>query len=247
MKKDWFVEWFNTDEYLNVYKHRNETDAECHIRFLLSKIKLQPDASILDMACGSGRHSILLAKYGYKVTGVDLSEKLLTEAKLSAERENLKIEFIQADIREFYTDKKFDLVLNLFTSFGYFESDDENFLIFHKAHSLLNSNGYFVFDYFNKNFLVNNLIPYSEEKNEGYSIIQERKICDQRVVKKITIIRDWNSKNYFESVKLYDSYTLTAKLKEIGFEIVHLFGDFTGNEFDDNSSPRFIALCKKKY
>lgn len=246
MTKDWFVEWFNTEEYLNVYKHRNETDAECHIKFLLSKIKLNPNASILDMACGSGRHSILFAKYGYKVTGVDLSEKLLTEAKLLAERENLKIEFIQADIREFYTEKKFDLILNLFTSFGYFESDEENFLLFYKAYSLLNTNGYFVFDYFNKNFLIKNLVPYSEETNDKYSIIQERKIVDQRVVKKITIIRNGESKKYFESVKLYDSYNLTAKMKEIGFEIVQLFGDFAGNEFDENSSPRFIAICKKK-
>lgn len=246
MKKDWFVEWFNTDEYLNVYKHRNENDAECHIRFLLSKIKLPPNASVLDLACGAGRHSILLAKLGYKVTGVDLSARLLNEARLNAERENLDIEFIQSDLRQFTASKKFDLVLNLFTSFGYFETDEENFLLFQKANSLLNPNGYFVLDYFNKNHLEKNLIEYSEESNENFIIKQERKIVDQRVNKKITIIRNGNSKVYFESVKLYESNLLTLKLKEFGFEIINLFGDFLGNEFDKISSPRFIAICKKK-
>lgn len=246
MKKDWFVEWFNTVEYLNVYKHRNENDAECHIRFLLSKIKLPPDASVLDLACGAGRHSILLAKVGYKVTGVDLSARLLNEARLNSEKENLDIEFIQSDLRQFTASKKFDLVLNLFTSFGYFETDEENFLLFQKANSLLNPNGYFVLDYFNKKHLEKNLVEYSEESNENYIIKQERRIVDQRVNKKITIIRNGNSKVYFESVKLYESNLLTLKLKEFGFEIINLFGDFLGNEFDEISSPRFIAICKKK-
>lgn len=246
MKKDWFIEWFNTDEYLNVYKHRNESDAECHIKFLLSKINLPPDASILDLACGAGRHSILLSKLGFNVTGVDLSERLLAEAKSSAEKENLKIEFIQSDIREFSSEKKFDLVLNLFTSFGYFETDEENFLLFHKAYSILKSNGYFVLDYFNKNFIIKNLIPYSEENSNGFMIIQKRKIVEDRVVKEIIVNRNGNAKVYFESVKLYESKLLVSKLKEIGFEIINLFGDFSGNEFDENSSPRFIVICRKQ-
>ncbi|WP_290661178.1 bifunctional 2-polyprenyl-6-hydroxyphenol methylase/3-demethylubiquinol 3-O-methyltransferase UbiG [Ignavibacterium sp.] len=245
MRKEWFVEWFNTDEYLNVYKHRNESEAECHVRFLLSKVSLSYGASILDLACGAGRHSILLAKLGYQVTGVDLSKRLLTEAKLSSEKENLEIEFIQSDIREFNTEKKFDLVLNLFTSFGYFENDYENFLVFGKAYSFLKPEGIFVFDYFNKNFLLKNLVPYSEEITDSYKIIQERKIVDERVEKKITINPNGKSKVYFESVKLYDSRFLLAKLKEFGFEILNLFGDFLGNEFEYNSSPRFIVICKK--
>ncbi|MEJ5263465.1 MAG: class I SAM-dependent methyltransferase [Ignavibacterium sp.] len=245
MKKEWFVEWFNTDEYLSVYKHRNEKDAECHIKFILSKINLPPKASILDLACGSGRHSILLAKEGYNVTGVDLSDKLLSEAIKNSKTENLEIEFIKSDIRDFHIEKKFNLILNLFTSFGYFETDEENLLIFIKSFELLLKNGYFVFDYFNKVYIEKNLVLFSKEENDDYTIIQERKIVDQRVVKEITIQRNGITENYFESVKLYDSNFLTQKLKEIGFEIVNLFGDFFGNEFNQFSSPRFIAICQK--
>ncbi|WP_337864973.1 class I SAM-dependent methyltransferase [Ignavibacterium sp.] len=245
MKKEWFVEWFNTDEYLAVYKHRNEKDAECHIKFLLSKINLPANSSILDLACGSGRHSILLAKEGYNVTGVDLSDKLLSEAIKNSKAENLEIEFIKSDIRDFFTKKKFNLILNLFTSFGYFETDEENLLIFKKSFEFLSNKGYFVLDYFNKDYLEKNLVLFSKEENDNYTIIQERKIVNQRVIKKITIERNGTTENYYESVKLYDSKFLTKKLKEIGFEIVNLFGDFFEIEFNQFSSPRFVAICQK--
>lgn len=245
MKIEWFVDWFNTKEYLDVYKHRNEKDAECHIKFLLSKITLPSNASVLDLACGSGRHSILLAKQGFNVTGVDLSDTLLSEAVKSAKAESLDVKFIKSDIRYFQTEEKFDCILNLFTSFGYFENDEENFLVFEKAFNFLTKKGYFVLDYFNKNYIEKNLVKFSKEEKENYSITQERKIIDQRVVKKITIQRNDTVQTFFESVKLYDSNSLIQKLKEFGFEIVNLFGDFLGNEFDENLSPRFIAICQK--
>lgn len=245
MKKEWFADWFNTDEYLSVYKHRNEEDAECHIKFLLSKINIPLNASILDLACGSGRHSILLAKQGFNVTGVDLSDRLLSEAVKSAKAENLNIKFINSDIRDFQTEVKFDCILNLFTSFGYFETDEENFLIFEKAFNFLTKKGYFVLDYFNKNYIEKNFVMFSKEEKENYSITQERKIIDHRVVKKITIKGNGTEQTYFESVKLYDGNFLIFKLKEIGFDIVNLFGDFLRNEFDENLSPRFIAICQK--
>lgn len=245
MKKEWFIDWFNTDEYLSVYKHRNEEDAECHIKFLLSKINLPLNASILDLACGSGRHSILLAKQGFNVIGVDLSDRLLSEAVKSARAENLNIKFIKSDIRDFQTEEKFDCILNLFTSFGYFETDEENFSVLEKAFSFLAKKGYFVLDYFNKNYIEKNLVLFSKEEEENYCITQERKIIDQRVVKKITIQRNGTEQTYFESVKLYDSNFLILKLKEIGFDIVNMFGDFSENEFNENLSPRFIAICQK--
>lgn len=245
MKKEWFVDWFNTDEYLSVYKHRNEEDAECHIKFLLSKISLPLNASILDLACGSGRHSILLAKQGFNVTGVDLSDRLLFEAVKSARAENLNIKFIKSDIRDFHTEDKFDCILNLFTSYGYFENDEENFLVFEKAFNFLAKKGYFVLDYFNKNYIEKNLVMFSKEEKENYSITQERKIIDQRVVKRITIKRNGTEQIYFESVKLYGSNILILELKKNGFDIVNLFGDFFGNEFNENLSPRFIAICQK--
>lgn len=245
MKKKWFEDWFNTSEYLEVYKHRNEQDAELHINFILSKIELIPNSSIIDMACGAGRHSILLAKKGYNVTGIDISEILLSEAVRNVNGENLNIEFIKSDIRQFNANKKYELALNLFTSFGYFEKDEENFLVFEKAFEFLNDSGFFVFDFFNKNYLLRNLVPLTKEFSGGKEIIQKRFVRKGRIEKIIEIIDSTGKKTFTESVKLYSVEQLKYKLLEIGFEIVSVFGDFNGSNFEVDSSPRFLAICKK--
>ena len=101
MKSEWFKDWFNTQEYLNVYQHHNENDAEKHIKLIFDNVKVFPGFNVLDMACGAGRHAILLAKKGLSITAVDLSENLLSIAKQTAEKENLNIHFVHSDIRNY--------------------------------------------------------------------------------------------------------------------------------------------------
>jgi ubiquinone/menaquinone biosynthesis C-methylase UbiE len=245
MKSEWFKDWFNTEEYLNVYQHRNESDAEEHIKLILKIVSLSSGAKVLDMACGAGRHAIILSRNKFKVTGIDLSEKLLTIAKNTAQSENLDIEFINADIRKFITDEKFDLVLNLFTSFGYFENDDENFDVLKKAYDLLKVGGYFVLDFFNSEFLTKNLIEFTSEKIDDGYIIQHRKILDKRVVKKIIISNPNDNREYEESVRMFTYQELKMMLTKIGFDIYKTFGDFLGNDFDHVNSPRLIFICRK--
>ncbi len=245
MKSEWFKDWFNTSQYLDVYKHRNEDDAEDHIKLILENVLIKPDAKILDMACGAGRHAIILARKNFDVTAVDLSENLLKVAKQNAKNENLRIRFIHSDIRNFNTDIKFDLVLNLFTSFGYFETDEENFSVLDKAFKLLNKDGFFVLDYFNSEYLKKNLIEYSREKIGDEVIFQKRKIEGSRVIKKITIQKNGGSNEYTESVRMYNYDELTEQLKKIGFDIYKTFGDFFGNKFDLQNSSRLIIICKK--
>ena len=88
---EWFEVWFNTDEYLDVYQHRNEADANALVQLILKNVNLDRNASVLDLACGAGRHSILFAKRGFKVTAVDLSDNLLRVAKKSAEKNKVSI------------------------------------------------------------------------------------------------------------------------------------------------------------
>ena len=245
MKPEWFKDWFNTSEYLDVYKHRNEDDAEAHIKLILENVKLKPDASILDMACGAGRHSIILARKNFKVTAVDLSENLLSVARQTASDEHLSINFIQSDIRNFTSNQSFNLVLNLFTSFGYFESDEENFSVLQKAYNLLEKDGFFVLDYFNSEYLKKNLISFSKKEIEGGKIIEQRKIESSRCIKKITILKNDNTSEYEESVKMYEKDELAVMLNKIGFDIYKTFGDFLGNEFNHLQSHRLIMICKK--
>ncbi len=242
---EWFEEWFNTEEYLNVYRHRNDADAERLVNLILANIDLNQNANVIDLACGTGRHSILFAENGFNVTAVDLSENLLNVARKTAENLELKINFVNADLRNFCITSKFDLALNLFTSFGYFETDDENFSLFFDASDLLKNNGYFVIDYFNTNFIRKNLVAYSEDFIAGKKIIQERRIMGNRVIKDITIAKNGTRKSYMESVRMYSDSELLTGLEKSGLKIFKIFGDFDGSKFDLNSSPRIIIIsCK---
>jgi cyclopropane fatty-acyl-phospholipid synthase-like methyltransferase len=245
MKSEWFKDWFNTQEYLNVYQHRNESDAEEHLKLILENIEISNGAKILDMACGAGRHAIILARKNFNVTAVDLSENLISISRQSAQNENLNINFVQSDIRNFNSNNKFDLVINLFTSFGYFETDEENFSVLKKAYSLLVDDGFFVLDFFNSQFLKKNLVEFSEENLDNAEIHQYRKIKDNRVTKKIVITKDGILSTYEESVRMFTEDELVDAIQNIGFDIYKTFGDFLGNEFDNLSSPRLILICKK--
>ena len=241
----WYKEWFNSEYYLKVYSHRNQTEAERLVELIAKFWNLKANSSVLDMACGAGRHALIFAKFGYKVTAVDLSQRLISEAKKNAEQENIEIEFVLSDILDFEISKKFDLAVNLFTSIGYFEKDNENFAVIKKANDLLNYGGYFVLDYFNKDFLLKNLVPTTIFSENGLKITQNRSIEGARVVKKITIDNSGSSEEFYESVRVYSYDEISKYVEDAGFNIVKQYGDYFGNNYEVESSPRLIIFAVK--
>ncbi len=242
---EWFKDWFNTEEYLNVYRHRNEDDAKGLVDLILSKVNIPPGSKVLDMACGAGRHSIIFAQYGFKVTAVDLSEKLIKVAKKTAAETNVNVDFIESDLRQFAISEKFDLVVNLFTSFGYFEKDNENFKIIKTAFDHLKENGFFILDFFNQGYVEKNLIKKSVDIIPGGLITQERRIEKSRVEKLITINKYEIEQKFLESVRMFKPEELISAVVSTGFNVHEVLGDFDGNSFNFSTSPRVIILARK--
>jgi len=242
---NWYEEWFNTKEYLEVYKNRDDVEAENLAELILSNIKIESSGKILDMTAGAGRHAINFAKRGFNVTAVDLSKNLLKVAKENASVYDFNIDFIHSDIRKFETNDKFELVLNLFTSIGYFDSDEENFELLRKAYNFLKPGGYFVLDYFNRNYLEKNLVPSSVETINETVINQNRSIRGNRVIKEIEIRKNGNTKKYFESVRMFSFNELKTELEYTGFKINSTFGDLDGKPFVLETSPRVIIIASK--
>ncbi len=245
MKNDWFKNWFESDYYLQIYSHRNLSDANKLINLIFNNINLAQGANVLDAACGPGRHSLILSKKNLNVYGFDLSLNLLKIAKSSLSSENIQFRLFRSDIRKVCLKKLFDAVFLLFTSFGYFESDDENFLFPRKSYLLLKSNGYFIIDYFNESFVKNNLVPKSIKKINGNAISEERTLIDNTVVKKIEIMNGNRKKVFFEKVKLYDKNFIIEKFENIGFSAYKIFGNYEGDSFNKNESERLIIIFKK--
>jgi len=242
---EWYKDWFNSAEYLQVYKHRNEQDADKLLNLVFSNVKIKPESRVLDAACGAGRHSIKLAQKGYNVTGFDLSKTLLDVAAETAKEKNVEIEFVCSDIRKFYSDRKFSLIVNLFTSFGYFETDEDNFRFYENSFEMMNNAGFLVFDYFNSFYLKNNIVPKSVKTVGLLKITEKREISGNRVKKHILIEKDGNSKNFTESVKLYNANDILYKFKQIGFRNFKIFGNFKGDQFDEKKSERLIIICQR--
>ncbi|PID59278.1 MAG: hypothetical protein CR986_06625 [Ignavibacteriae bacterium] len=245
MNKEWFKDWFASEHYLDVYKHRNNADTERIINLILSNTKISKGAKILDAACGAGRHSIKFAKEGFDVTGFDLSQTLLNIAERNAKLNSTNIKFLNSDLRSFNTESKFDLIVNLFTSFGYFETDEENFAFIKTAYKLLQDSGYYILDYLNKNYVEHNLIKFTEKKVNGNKIEEHRSINNGRVEKKIIIKKNNVIKEFQESVKLYSYKELISEISKIGFKLGMVFGDYFGDYFEEKKSERCIIIFQK--
>ena len=241
----WYNDWFNSENYLKVYNHRDESEAYRLVNLITKHLELAPNSSVLDMACGAGRHAIAFAKMGFDVNAVDLSERLISEAKKEALINGVKINFVLSDILDYNPVKHFDLVVNLFTSIGYFDSDEENYAVVQKAYNLLKQRGYFILDYFNKNYLLKNLIPTTVFCENGIRIIQNRLVEGARIFKKINIEKNGAIEEFYESVRLYSKDEILRFISNSGFTVGKLYGDYFGNNYDGETSQRLIIFAKK--
>lgn len=245
--KSWFETWFNHPLYLSVYAHRNMEDAEQLMEHTLPLLNLPFGATITDLGCGAGRHAVLFAKKGFSVTGVDLSQFLLEKGKSLAVSEYVKVNFIHSDMRFYRSEIPSDLVTNLFTSFGYFEDDRENFSIFKTVHDILKPRGWFLFDYLNPTYLHRNLIAESNDQIDHYEINQKRWVEHDAVHKLVNISHEKNGQFEFkEYVKLYPYDLITSVLKNFGLTIKHSLGTYDGKEFHQEESPRMIILAQRE-
>jgi len=253
MKKkqsDWYVSWFSTKEYLDLYKHRDEDDAREAIDLILRHVSISKASAVLDLACGNGRHSMLLAKRGFNVTGIDLSKYLISEARKRLCRTKVtNLKFKVRDMRHFSFPKKFDLIVNLFTSFGYFQNDDENWSVIECCARSLKTPGYLVVDYFNTTFLRRNIEPYSISRSRGRVFIQTRRIVNSYVRKDIFLVTRDNKKydfrRYYERIKLYSLQDFSEMFRQNGLEVIRVFGNYDGSSFVLKKSPRLIIIGKK--
>ncbi|HYM19411.1 MAG TPA: class I SAM-dependent methyltransferase [Candidatus Kapabacteria bacterium] len=242
----WYQDWFADEHYLALYRHRNDAEAAMLLDLVERTVQPKKDARILDLACGAGRHSIAFAKRGYKnITGLDLSPTLIAKAKNTAEAEHVAINFIEGDMRSL--SGTYDLILNLFTSFGYFESDTDNDTVIVRIGSSLVNSGYFVLDFFNAAYIKKTLKPHStKDILTGERIDEFRELAGNRVNKKIIITTFDCTKEYHESVRLYTRDDLTAMIEREGMQISVICGSYAGGPFDEERSERCIIFAVKK-
>jgi SAM-dependent methyltransferase len=242
MNDQWFESWFNTKYYHILYKNRNDEEAQRFIDNALRQINLHAGAKILDIACGKGRHSKYLNSKGFDVTGIDLSSESIAEASAS---ENEGLHFFEHDMRKIFRLNYFDLAVNMFTSFGYFDNHNDNYETIHAMASTIKNGGYLLIDFFNSQFVENTLVPKFETVIDGVTFATEKKIENDFVVKNITVFDNQNEFHYQEKVQLLTLENFKNYLAKEKLVIQSVLGNYELDEFNLNESPRLIILAQK--
>jgi cyclopropane fatty-acyl-phospholipid synthase-like methyltransferase len=240
-QKEWFADWFDTHYYHILYKNRDDHEAKMFIENLCSILKLQPNSSLLDLACGKGRHSITLNSLGHKVLGVDLSENSIQFAKKFEQR---GLHFEVHDMRKIIPGLSFDAIFNLFTSFGYFDSTFDNKRVIQAVGNMLYDKGLFIIDFMNAEKVITNLVSNEEKEIDGVHFSIERMVEGEHIYKKITINDQGETKKYIERVQALTLSNFTELLQP-EFKIIHTFGDFSLRDFNPIESDRLIIIAEK--
>lgn len=242
MQRKWFQYWFNSPYYHILYSQRNDEEAEFLIDNLSSYLKPAPNSRILDIACGRGRHAIYLNKKGYDVTGIDLSEQNIKFAK---QFEQKHLHFFVHDMRKLSFINYFDISLNLFTSFGYFESEKDHVNALKSFCKGLKPDGTLVIDYFNTIKILRNLTQKEIKTVDGIEFQLNKFVSEGKIIKHINFEHRNKDYAFEERVQAFTLEDFERMMQKSGLRIEKTFGSYSLQDYDENKSDRLILVCKK--
>jgi SAM-dependent methyltransferase len=243
-KKFWFEDWFNSPYYHLLYGNRDQHEAGRFISNLLNHLNPNPKDSFLDLACGKGRHALEIASKGYHTTGIDLSENSISEAQ---KIDNPLLNFVVGDMRHAHFPNQFNFILNLFTSFGYFETAEGQSMTLNAIHEQLKDDGLLVIDYLNvdKAAIEISNHPDRNVKIETVNFETRKRVTNQFISKEIIVEDKTNTYTYFEHLWRLQLSDFEKLLSKSGFTIQTIFGDYELNKFSTLTSDRLIIVAQK--
>lgn len=240
----WYKGWFNSPFYHKLYFERDEKEAETFIKKLIAHLNPPAGSRMLDVACGKGRHSKILASMGFEVTGIDLSYSSIAFAKES-EKDNLS--FYVHDMRLPFWVNYYDYAFNFFTSFGYFKTRREHDDAVRSIAKSLRPNGVFVVDYLNVHYAEEHLL-HNEMKQVGNTVYDiHRRDDETHFHKKITVTDPSLSQPmiHTEKVAKFSLGDFTDMMSFQGLQVKEVFGDYNFSGYDVRKTPRLIVVAGK--
>ena len=247
----WYVRFFKGD-YLRVYGHTLQQDrTDLETQFAIHALDIQPHHNVLDLCCGQGRHSVALAKTGLSVTGVDLSEEMLAVARSTADEAGVPLTLRQADMRHLPDDleNQFDAVINMFSSFGYLESEDDDQEVLHQIAKALKPGGKLLMDLLNREWVVINNEEYDwHQHDDGRVVLEHRELDLQTSTNHLTyteILPDGTRREMSDlHMRLYTLTELAKMLAAANLTLTNVYGGFQGEPYTVNTR-RMIVVAEK--
>lgn len=247
MKQHWFEPWFDSPLHEQLYAQRDAADADRLAGLISAHFPVDDYPTVLDLACGRGRHSINFARRGYQVTGIDLAPTAIERAIGRAAQAGVAIDFHVGDMRE-PIDRQFDVIVNLFTSFGYFSDDAENERPIEAMAQMTRKDGQVWIDFLNPEYVRAHLVASNEGKIPGWSYSIRRWIEDGAVRKEIQLTEDASGDEqvFTEYVKLLNLSWFEKVAFKFGLELQTVYGDYDGNSYNKFDSPRMVMGFYRK-
>jgi SAM-dependent methyltransferase len=245
----WYVDFFRED-YLNVYGHLFTADrAENETFFAEKALGLKAGARVLDLCCGQGRHSVPLAQHGFEVTSLDLNPAYLELTRHAAEANNVPLTTVIGDMREIPYQSYFDAIVNMYSSFGYLESEAEDLRVLESAAKASKPGGHLLLDMLNREWAVANYIQNDWHSGEDGTLYVERRDLDlatSRMYVSFTIVdpRGARHESIGHNIRLYTLTEMTRLLDRAGMRVTEVFGGFDGEAYA--ISTRRMILCAQK-
>ncbi len=236
----WFSSWFDTTYYHTLYKDRNDHEAQVFMDNLTQHLNLPDNAKVLDLACGKGRHSIYLNQLGYEVLGADLSENSITEANKSA---NETLKFKVHDMRHSF-EEKYDAIFNLFTSFGYFDNDEDDLTTLKAIKKSLTEYGFAVIDFMNVPYVLENLVPEETKTVDGIDFYLKRYLKDGHICKEINFEDQGQQFHFVERVKALTLQDFEKMMEKADIYLLEIYGDYKLKRYHKTESERLILIFK---
>jgi len=245
----WYVNFFGED-YLNIYRHTLTADrTEKEVAFAERKLALDAGARVLDLCCGHGRHSVLLAKRGYKVTGLDLSQSYLDLARRAAFDSKVELDTLSGDMREIPFNDYFDAAINMYSSFGYLESETEDLKVLESISRSLKRGGRLLLDMLNREWAVANYIQNDWHAEADGTLYVEHRALDlassRMRVRFVIVAPDGGRHDSIgHDIRLYTLTEMTRLLERVGFSGIKAFGGFDGELYGIETRRMILYALK---
>lgn len=242
MTNEWFVDWFDSPYYHILYQSHDDTEAKVFIDNLLQALPLPSGARALDLACGKGRHARYLAEKGFDVTGLDVSASSIAFAR---QFEHERLAFYQHDMRLPFRINYFDVILNIFTSFGYFDSDKDHLNTLQNVQKGLRPGGIFVLDFLNAVWVRKHLVRAESKTLDGILFQIKKTVRGKHVFKQVSFETGGRKFRFRERVRLFTPDDFQQMFSAAGLRLLRTYGDHDLSGFDPETSKRLILIAEK--
>lgn len=243
--------WYNQDKFWELFEpllfnKERQSSAKEEVKNVIKLLKINKNDKILDLCCGIGRHSLELSRHGFEVVGVDRTSNFIKKANQKAKRKELNIEFVVRDMREYCVQDSFNVVINMYGSFGYFENTYDDQKVVKNMNASLRSGGKFLIETMGKEILAKEIQEKDWHEEGDTLVLAERKPIQNwgRMQTRWIVINGNQRVEHTVSIRSYSAVELTSLFYECGFSKVEVFGDIEGSEYN-HDAKRLVVIGYK--